>query len=279
MKGLEEWVRLYTSLTGIVDPQQASYLKRTADTAKQFKANFDALSKHLETPRPGEKGFPGANVEQWQRYLTESYSQLLAVGPPAAPALVAPAPAAPATTAGAAPPPLPALPPPSLPGGTIAPTFHPAAQTRVNTSRLQELIGRLQVDSANLGAQKSGFAFLLDETTTPGKTKLANPTVLVSVSPLRRRRVLGPRCLPGERRREDPGPGEHDLLAGRQEAEARRVAEAAGGPEERVRRESGGFREDDSGRALPRERRGSLRAADRGARDSSRACSPRCRNS
>ncbi|MGZ6988943.1 MAG: hypothetical protein ACXVH0_08285, partial [Thermoanaerobaculia bacterium] len=193
MKGLEEWVRLYTSLTGIVDPQQASYLKRTADTGKPFKANFDALSKHLETPRPGEKGFPGANVEQWQRYLTESYAQLLTIGPPAASApaapastaAAAPAPAATAATpaataAGAAPPPLPALPPPSLPGGTIAPTFHPAAQTRVNTSRLQELIGRLQVDSANLGAQKSGFAFLLDETSIPGKTKLANPTVLVS---------------------------------------------------------------------------------------------------
>ena len=181
MKGLEEWVRLYTALTGIVDPQQASYLKRTADTAKQFKANFDALSKHLDTPRPGEKGFPGANIEQWQRYLSESYTQLLALGPPAAPAPASPAAAAPSTVAGAAaPPPLPAPPPPLLPGSTIAPTFHPAAQTRINTSRLQELIGRLQVDSANLGAQKSGFAFLLDETSTPGKTKLANPTVLVS---------------------------------------------------------------------------------------------------
>ncbi len=183
MKGLEEWVRLYTSLTGIVDPQQASYLKRAADTGKQFKANYEALSKHLETPRPGERGFPGANVEQWQRYLTESYAHLLTFGPPAASAPAAPATAAtaPATTAGSvAPPPLPALPPPSLPGGTIAATFHPAAQTRVNTSKLQELIGRLQVDSANLGAQKSGFAFLLDETSIPGKTKLANPTVLVS---------------------------------------------------------------------------------------------------
>ena len=185
MKGLEEWVRLYTSLTGIVDPQQASYLKRTADTAKQFKANFDTLTKHLETPRAGEKGFPGTNVEQWQRYLNESYAQLLTVGPPSAPApassaATVPA-AAPATATGAtAPPPLPALPPPSLPGATIAPTFHPAAQARVNTSRLQELIGRLQVDSANLGAQKSGFAFLLDETSTPGKTKFANGTVLVS---------------------------------------------------------------------------------------------------
>ena len=96
MKGLEEWVRLYTALTGIVDPQQASYLKRTADTAKQFKANYEALSKHLETPRPGEKGFPGANVEQWQRYLTESYTQLLTLGPPAAPRRAGPAPALPA---------------------------------------------------------------------------------------------------------------------------------------------------------------------------------------
>jgi hypothetical protein len=181
MKGLEEWVRLYTALTGIVDPQQESYLKRTADTAKPFKANYDALAKHLESPRPGEKGFPGATLDQWQRYLNESYAQLLTIGPPAAPLPATPAGAAPATVAGAAPPPpVPALPPPSLPGATIAPTFHPAAQTRINTSRLQELVGRLQVDSANLGAQKSGFAFLLDETTTPGKTKLANPTVLVS---------------------------------------------------------------------------------------------------
>ena len=104
MKGLEEWVRLYTALTGIVDPQQASYLKRTADTAKPFKANFDALTKHLDTPRPGEKGFPGATIEQWTRYLSESYAQLLTVGPPAAPA-PAPAASAPATAAGAAPPP------------------------------------------------------------------------------------------------------------------------------------------------------------------------------
>ncbi|MCM3877684.1 MAG: hypothetical protein NEA02_14860 [Thermoanaerobaculia bacterium] len=184
MKGLEEWVRLYTSLTGIVDPQQAAYLKRTADTAKLFKANYDALSKHLESPRAGEKGFPGANIEQWQRYLNESYTTLLSLGPPtalAAPAPASPAAAAPATAAGtAAPPPLPAPPPLSFPGATIAPTFHPAAQARVNTSRLQELIGRLQVDSANLGAQKSGFAFLLDETSTPGKTKFSNGTVLVS---------------------------------------------------------------------------------------------------
>lgn len=181
MKGLEEWVRLYTALTGIVDPQQASYLKRTSDTAKPFKANFDALAKHLETARPGERGFPGATIEQWTRYLSESYAQLLTVGPPATPVPPQTAAAAPATAGGVAlPPPLPALPPPSFPGTTIAPTFHPAAQTRVNTSRLQELIGRLQVDSANLGAQKSGFAFLLDESTTPGKTKLANPTVLVS---------------------------------------------------------------------------------------------------
>jgi hypothetical protein len=179
MKGLEEWVRLYTALTGIVDPQQASYLKRTTDTAKPFKANFDFLSKHLETPRPGEKGFPGASVEQWQRYLNDSYTQLLSLEPPAAPAPAPSAAPAPGTSSGA-PPPLPAPAPLSLPGVTIAPTFHPAAQTRVNTSKLQELIGRLQVDSANLGAQKSGFAFLLDETSTPGKTKLANPTVLVS---------------------------------------------------------------------------------------------------
>ncbi len=178
MKGLEEWVRLYTALTGIVDPQQESYLKRVADTSRQFKANYDALAKHLESARPGERGFPGATLDQWQRYLSESYAQLLTVGPPAAPAPASPAAATPATTAGA-PPPLPAL-PPSLPGAGIAPTFHPAAQTRINTSRLQELIGRLQVDSANLGAQKSGFAFLLDETSTPGKTKLANGTVLVS---------------------------------------------------------------------------------------------------
>ena len=126
-------------------------------------------------------------VEQWQRYLNESYAQILAAGPVAAPAPVSPA-AAPGTAAGAptaagtaAPPALPpAAPPPALPGATIAATFHPAAQTRVNTSRLQELIGRLQVDYANLGAQKSGFAFLLDETSVPGRTKLANGTVLVS---------------------------------------------------------------------------------------------------
>ena len=127
------------------------------------------------------KGLPGLDVEQWQRYLNESYAQLLTLGPPTAPAPAPPTAAAPGTAAGtAAPPPLPAPPPLSLPGATIAPTFHPAAQARVNTSRLQELIGRLQVDSANLGAQKSGFAFLLDETSTPGKTKLANGTVLVS---------------------------------------------------------------------------------------------------
>ena len=178
MKGLEEWVRLYTALTGIVDPQEESYLKRVADTSRQFKANFDALSKHLESPRPGERGFPGASLDQWQRYLNESYTQLLTIGPPAAPAPASPV--APATAGGAAPTALPALPPPSLAGMTIAPTFHPAAQTRINTSRLQELIGRLQVDSANLGAQKSGFAFLLDETSTPGKTKLAVGTVAVS---------------------------------------------------------------------------------------------------
>ena len=179
MKGLEEWVRLYTALTGIVDPQQAGYLKRTADTAKPFKANFDSLSKHLDSPRAGEKGFPGATIEQWQRYLNESYTQLLSLEPPAAPAPPPSAAPAPGTSSGA-PPPLPVPPPVALPGATIAPTFHPAAQTRVNTSKLQELIGRLQVDSANLGAQKSGFAFLLDETSTPGKTKLSNPTVLVS---------------------------------------------------------------------------------------------------
>jgi hypothetical protein len=185
MKGLEEWVRLYTALSGIVDPQETSYLKRTADTAKQFKANFEALSKHLETPRPGEKGFPGANVEQWRRYLTESYTELLRTGPPAAPAAAAaPPPAAPpapvATTAGAAPPPLPPPAPLPLPGTAMAPTFHPAAQTRINTARLQELIGRLQVDSDNLGAQKSGFAYLLDETSTPGRTKWSSGAVLVS---------------------------------------------------------------------------------------------------
>ncbi len=73
---------------------------------------------------------------------------------------------------------------------------------------------------------------------------------------------------------EDPDPGEHDLVPGRQEAEARRVAEAAGGPEERVRREGGGFREDHSGRALPLERRGSVRAPYRGARAPRARASP-----
>ncbi|MGE5347560.1 MAG: hypothetical protein ACM3JH_16540, partial [Acidithiobacillales bacterium] len=185
MKGLEEWVRLYTALTGIADPQQASYLNRVADTSKQFKANFEAVSKHLETPRPGEKGFPGVTVDQWRRYLTESYTQLLLAGPPVAPSPTAPlapatAAAAPATTAGLAPPPLPPPSAPPLPGAVVPPTFHPAAQTRVNTARLQELIGRLQVDSDNLGAQKSGFAYLLDETSTPGKTRWSTGAALVS---------------------------------------------------------------------------------------------------
>lgn len=180
MKGLEEWVRLYRELTGIVDQQQASYLKRTADTAKLFKGNFDALSKHLESPRPGEKGFPGANVEDWQRYLKISYGQLLTLGPPAVLAPTSPAAAAPATATGAAAPPLPALPPPSLPGATIAPTSHPAMPARVNTQRLSDMIGSLRVGSDNLSAQKNGFAYLIDDTSTPGKTKFSNGTVFVS---------------------------------------------------------------------------------------------------
>ena len=234
MKGLEEWVRLYTALTGILDPQQASYLKRAADTAKLFKANFDALTKHLETPRAGEKGFPGANVEQWQRYLNESYAQLLTVGPPSAPA-----PASPTAAVAARRDDRPDL----SPGGTGARQHVTApGADRAPPGRFREP-GRAE--------ERLRFSPRRDVHTR--KDEVLERDRARQRAPRRRRRVFGPRRLPGERRRKNPDPGEHDLVPGRQETEARRVAETAGGSEERVRREGGGFREDHSGRPLPLE--------------------------
>ena len=235
MKGLEEWVRLYTALTGIVDPQQASYLKRTADTAKPFKANFEALSKHLETPRPGEKGFPGANVEQWQRYLNESYAQLLTVGPPAAPAAVHP-PRPPRRRrrrhrAAASPGASPALAsrrhdcPDLPPGGTDA-RQHLAAPgaDRAPPGGLRES-GR---------ARRAASPFSSTRRRRPERRSWRTATILVSGLLSDVGALCRPRCLPGDRRRKDPDPGEHDLVPGRQETETRGVAEAAGGPEKRV---------------------------------------------
>ena len=89
-RGLAEYVRLYGELgrVAVTEPQQ--YLSQYATVGRQFRQNYEETSRHLATPRPGEKGFPGATPALWKKYFTESYSKLL-TRQPVAPGLISPA--------------------------------------------------------------------------------------------------------------------------------------------------------------------------------------------
>jgi len=62
--GLARYAALYAQMTTLPKAAPPEYLAHFADVGAKFQANYEATTKHMATPRPGEKGFPGATLEQ-----------------------------------------------------------------------------------------------------------------------------------------------------------------------------------------------------------------------
>ncbi|MCC6130930.1 MAG: hypothetical protein IT186_13485 [Acidobacteria bacterium] len=73
---LEKYVLAYKAMVALDDPNSRSHLDRAAQIGKEFKGAYDAVTKHLTSPRPGAVGFPGANLEEWKKNLEAEYAKL-----------------------------------------------------------------------------------------------------------------------------------------------------------------------------------------------------------
>ncbi len=77
MDGLKKYADLYAQMTQVPRAEPAKYLGDVAGVGKRFRDNYEATTKHMATPRPGETGFPGAKLDQWKEYLRKDYQDLL----------------------------------------------------------------------------------------------------------------------------------------------------------------------------------------------------------
>jgi hypothetical protein len=77
MDGLKKFADLYAQMTQVPRAEPGRYLGDVVDVGKRFRDNYDATTKHMATPRPGETGFPGATLDQWKDYLRKDYAELL----------------------------------------------------------------------------------------------------------------------------------------------------------------------------------------------------------
>lgn len=77
MDGLKKYADLYAQMTQVPRAEPAKYLGDVADFGKRFRDNYDATTRHMASPRPGETGFPGASLDQWKEYLRKDYAELL----------------------------------------------------------------------------------------------------------------------------------------------------------------------------------------------------------
>lgn len=77
MDGLNKYASLYTQMTTLPKTAPPDYLAHFVEAGQKFQANYDATTKHMATPKPGEKGFPGATLEQWKAALRTDYQTLL----------------------------------------------------------------------------------------------------------------------------------------------------------------------------------------------------------
>jgi hypothetical protein len=75
--GLARYVDLYGQMTSLPKSAPPQYLAQFVDVGSKFQANYDATTKHMASPRPGEKGFPGATLDQWKTALRQDYQTLL----------------------------------------------------------------------------------------------------------------------------------------------------------------------------------------------------------
>lgn len=75
--GLARYVDLYGQMTNVPKGAPPQYLAQLVDVGKKFQANYDATTKHMASPRPGEKGFPGATLDQWKTAMRQDYQTLL----------------------------------------------------------------------------------------------------------------------------------------------------------------------------------------------------------
>lgn len=79
--GLALYMQLYQQMTSVPRAAPPEYLAQVASAGKKFKENYERLTRHMGTPRPGEKGFPGSTLDQWKKYLNEDYAALLKWNP------------------------------------------------------------------------------------------------------------------------------------------------------------------------------------------------------
>ncbi|HYB54323.1 MAG TPA: type VI secretion protein IcmF/TssM N-terminal domain-containing protein, partial [Thermoanaerobaculia bacterium] len=76
--GLNAYMQLYGQLAALPKTAYPDYVQSVAAASKKFKDNYDALTKHMATPRPGAKGaFPGADPAAWKQNLDADYTGLM----------------------------------------------------------------------------------------------------------------------------------------------------------------------------------------------------------
>ncbi len=79
--GLNRYMELYGQMSSVPRAAAPDYLGGVAATGGKFKENYERTTKHMGTPRPGEKGFPGATLEQWKKHVNDDYTLLLRWNP------------------------------------------------------------------------------------------------------------------------------------------------------------------------------------------------------
>jgi hypothetical protein len=83
--GLNAYMLLYGQMASAGKTAYPDYLVPVAAAGKKFKDNYDGLTRHMATPRPGSKGaFPGAEPSAWKQNLDADYGGLLRWAPVAA---------------------------------------------------------------------------------------------------------------------------------------------------------------------------------------------------
>ncbi len=86
--GLNAYMSLYGQMASVPKTAFPDYVVPVAAAGKKFKDNYDALTRHMATPRPGSKGaFPGADPSAWKQNLDTDYAGLLRWAP-VAPSLI-----------------------------------------------------------------------------------------------------------------------------------------------------------------------------------------------
>jgi IcmF-related N-terminal domain len=77
IEGLKQYAVLYGEMVQTPHADPAGHLVAIVGKGKQFRTNYETISRHMQTPRPGESGFPGATPAEWKAFFRKDYGDLM----------------------------------------------------------------------------------------------------------------------------------------------------------------------------------------------------------